>query len=155
MKSNNSNQHCQSEQCLEDVPVNSRGKFKRHKVQKADKRCKYASCGLQEVGGVLCASIEGQHSLSDPKARFPGADTEGCPICRRMAPRSFSQTHSRSSADRRAFLKDPRGADRELLCSPPFMALIAHSRVIAKGRGIRNLERLIQDHGGRPSLWVK
>lgn len=33
--------------------------------------------------------------------------------------------------------------------------LIAHSRVIAKGRGIRQLERLLQDHGGRPSMWTK
>jgi hypothetical protein len=32
---------------------------------------------------------------------------------------------------------------------------IARSRVIAKGRGIRNLDRLIQDYGGRPSFWVK
>jgi hypothetical protein len=33
--------------------------------------------------------------------------------------------------------------------------LIAHSRVIAKGRGIRDLKRLVQDYGGKPSVWVK
>lgn len=33
--------------------------------------------------------------------------------------------------------------------------LIAHSRVIAKGRGIRDLKRLIQDYGGKPSTWTK
>jgi hypothetical protein len=33
--------------------------------------------------------------------------------------------------------------------------LIAHSRVIAKGRGIRDLKRLIQDYGGKPSAWTK
>ena len=33
--------------------------------------------------------------------------------------------------------------------------LIAHSRVIAKGRGIRGLNRLIQDYGGQPSMWTK
>jgi hypothetical protein len=33
--------------------------------------------------------------------------------------------------------------------------LIARSRVIAKGRGIRELKRLLSDYGGKPSLWTK
>lgn len=33
--------------------------------------------------------------------------------------------------------------------------LIARSRVIAKGRRIRDLNRLIQDYGGKPSMWTK
>jgi hypothetical protein len=33
--------------------------------------------------------------------------------------------------------------------------LIARSRVIAKGRGIRDLKRLVQDYGGKPAAWVK
>ena len=33
--------------------------------------------------------------------------------------------------------------------------LVARSRVIAKGRGIRDLDRLIRDYGGKPSLWTK
>jgi hypothetical protein len=33
--------------------------------------------------------------------------------------------------------------------------LIARSRVIAKGRGIRDLKRLIQDYGGKSSMWTK
>ena len=32
---------------------------------------------------------------------------------------------------------------------------IAHSRVIAKGRGIRDVNRLIQDYGGKASMWTK
>ena len=33
--------------------------------------------------------------------------------------------------------------------------LIARSRVIAKGRGIRDMKRLIQEYGGKPSMWTK
>jgi len=33
--------------------------------------------------------------------------------------------------------------------------LIARSRVIARGRGIRDLSRLLKEHGGKPSLWTK
>ncbi|MFH0730519.1 MAG: hypothetical protein V2B19_29765 [Pseudomonadota bacterium] len=33
--------------------------------------------------------------------------------------------------------------------------LIAHSRVIAKGRGIRELNRLVKDYGGKPLMWTK
>jgi hypothetical protein len=33
--------------------------------------------------------------------------------------------------------------------------LIAQSRVIAKGRRIRDLERLLTEHGGMPSMWTK
>jgi hypothetical protein len=33
--------------------------------------------------------------------------------------------------------------------------LIASSRVIAKGRGIRDLKRLLQDYGGKSSMWTK
>lgn len=33
--------------------------------------------------------------------------------------------------------------------------LIARSRVIAKGRGIRDLKRLILEYGGKPSMWTK
>jgi hypothetical protein len=33
--------------------------------------------------------------------------------------------------------------------------LIARSRVIAKGRGIRDLKRLLQDYGGKSSMWTK
>ena len=40
--------------------------------------------------------------------------------------------------------------DREL--SP---RMLAQSRVIAKGRRIRDLQRLIAEYGGRPSKWVK
>lgn len=32
---------------------------------------------------------------------------------------------------------------------------IAQSRVIAKGRGIRDLNRLVRNYGGKPSLWTK
>jgi hypothetical protein len=33
--------------------------------------------------------------------------------------------------------------------------LIAQSRVIARGRGIRDLGRLLREHGGKPSMWTK
>jgi len=33
--------------------------------------------------------------------------------------------------------------------------LIARSRVIAKGRGIRDLKRLLEDYGGKPSVWTQ
>jgi hypothetical protein len=33
--------------------------------------------------------------------------------------------------------------------------LIAKSRVIARGRGIRDLARLLKEYGRRPSMWVK
>ena len=33
--------------------------------------------------------------------------------------------------------------------------MIAQSRVIAKGRRIRDVERLAQRYGGRASMWVK
>lgn len=33
--------------------------------------------------------------------------------------------------------------------------LIDRSRVIAKGRGIRDLKRLLQDYGGKSSMWTK
>lgn len=33
--------------------------------------------------------------------------------------------------------------------------LVVQSRVIAKGRGIRDLQRLIREYGGRPSMWTK
>lgn len=33
--------------------------------------------------------------------------------------------------------------------------LMACARVIAKGRAIRDLARLVQTYGGKPSLWVK
>jgi hypothetical protein len=33
--------------------------------------------------------------------------------------------------------------------------LIAQSRVIAKGRRIRDIERLLAEHGGTPSMWTK
>jgi hypothetical protein len=33
--------------------------------------------------------------------------------------------------------------------------LIARSRIIAKGRGIRDLKRLLQDYGGKSSVWTK
>ncbi len=33
--------------------------------------------------------------------------------------------------------------------------LIARSRVIAKGRKIRELNRLLQEYGGKPSVWTK
>jgi len=33
--------------------------------------------------------------------------------------------------------------------------LIAQSRVIARGRRIRDLERLIRKYGGKPSMWTK
>jgi hypothetical protein len=32
---------------------------------------------------------------------------------------------------------------------------IAQSRVIAKGRRIRDVRRLVQTYGGKPSKWVK
>ncbi|MBN2885721.1 MAG: hypothetical protein JXM75_03315 [Chromatiaceae bacterium] len=39
---------------------------------------------------------------------------------------------------------------------PPLTGpLIAQSRVIAKGQRIRDLQRLIETHGGRASQWVK
>jgi hypothetical protein len=33
--------------------------------------------------------------------------------------------------------------------------MISQSRVIAKGRGIRDVERLVASYGGRASWWVK
>ncbi|MDY6994860.1 MAG: hypothetical protein SVR94_19920 [Pseudomonadota bacterium] len=33
--------------------------------------------------------------------------------------------------------------------------LIAHSRVIAKGKRIRDVERLVAQYGGQSSKWVK
>ena len=33
--------------------------------------------------------------------------------------------------------------------------LIARSRMIAKGRRIRDLKRLLRDYGGKPSMWTK
>ncbi len=33
--------------------------------------------------------------------------------------------------------------------------LLARSRVIAKGRGIRDVQRLVQDYGGKSLMWVK
>ena len=33
--------------------------------------------------------------------------------------------------------------------------MIARSRIIAKGRRIRDVERLVQAHGGRASRWAK
>jgi hypothetical protein len=33
--------------------------------------------------------------------------------------------------------------------------LTARSRVIARGRGIRDLERLVREYGGKPSRWTK
>jgi len=33
--------------------------------------------------------------------------------------------------------------------------ILARSRVIARGRGIRDLARLLQEYGGRPAGWVK
>jgi hypothetical protein len=33
--------------------------------------------------------------------------------------------------------------------------LIARSRVIARGRRIRDLERLVRKYGGKPSMWAK
>jgi hypothetical protein len=33
--------------------------------------------------------------------------------------------------------------------------IIAQSRAIARGRGIRDLARLLKEHGGKPSLWTK
>ena len=33
--------------------------------------------------------------------------------------------------------------------------LIARSRVIAKGRRIRDLKRLVVNYGGKPSTWTK
>ena len=33
--------------------------------------------------------------------------------------------------------------------------MIAQSRVIAKGKRIRDLKRLIEEYGGMPSKWVK
>jgi len=33
--------------------------------------------------------------------------------------------------------------------------LIAQSRVIAKGEGIRDVQRLVDEYGGRRSKWVK
>ncbi len=32
---------------------------------------------------------------------------------------------------------------------------IAQSRVIAKGRRIRDLDRLLREYGGKPSMWTK
>jgi hypothetical protein len=32
---------------------------------------------------------------------------------------------------------------------------IAHSRVIAKGQGIRDLKRIVRDYGGKSSTWTK
>lgn len=32
---------------------------------------------------------------------------------------------------------------------------IAQARIIAKGRGIRDLERLLRNYGGNPSMWTK
>ena len=33
--------------------------------------------------------------------------------------------------------------------------LIAPSCIIAKGRGIRDLKRLLEDYGGKSSMWTK
>ncbi|HNS20385.1 MAG TPA: hypothetical protein PKH24_07785 [Sedimentisphaerales bacterium] len=33
--------------------------------------------------------------------------------------------------------------------------LVAQSRVIARGRRIRDLDRLLKEYGGRPSMWTK
>ncbi|MBF0376351.1 MAG: hypothetical protein HQK72_02605 [Desulfamplus sp.] len=33
--------------------------------------------------------------------------------------------------------------------------LITNSRVIAKGRAIRDLKRLVQEYGGQSSMWIK
>lgn len=33
--------------------------------------------------------------------------------------------------------------------------LISNSLVIAKGRGIRDVEMLVQNYGGKPSMWTK
>ena len=33
--------------------------------------------------------------------------------------------------------------------------LIARSRVIAKGRAVRDLSRLLKEHDGKPSMWTK
>jgi hypothetical protein len=33
--------------------------------------------------------------------------------------------------------------------------MLSHARVIARGRGIRDVARLVQDYGGRTRGWVK
>jgi len=33
--------------------------------------------------------------------------------------------------------------------------MLAQSRVIAKGRRIRDVQRLVRNHGGKPYSWVK
>ena len=33
--------------------------------------------------------------------------------------------------------------------------MLSQSRVIAKGKRIRNVRRLVETYGGRPSQWVK
>lgn len=33
--------------------------------------------------------------------------------------------------------------------------ILSRSRVVAKGRGIRDLKRLVAFYGGKPSKWVK
>lgn len=33
--------------------------------------------------------------------------------------------------------------------------LLSTARVIARGRGIRDIDRLLADYGGHPSTWVK
>ena len=33
--------------------------------------------------------------------------------------------------------------------------LISHSRIIAKGRRIRDVEKLVETYGGQPSQWIK
>jgi len=33
--------------------------------------------------------------------------------------------------------------------------LVVGSRVIARGRGIRDLDRLLREYGGKPSKWTK
>ncbi|NLI33980.1 MAG: hypothetical protein GX422_14555 [Deltaproteobacteria bacterium] len=37
----------------------------------------------------------------------------------------------------------------------PTKELIARCRVIAKGRGIRDVKRLVHDYGRKPSMWTK
>lgn len=48
------------------------------------------------------------------------------------------------------------GPQRESMEVPELTKeLIDQSRVIAKGRGIRDLKRLIAKYGGKPSMWTK
>lgn len=34
-------------------------------------------------------------------------------------------------------------------------AMLARSRVLARGRGIRDVDRLVKSHGGKSSRWTK